>query len=164
MSRKTNDEKRSRARASIMKIWIDGDACPVVIKEILFRAANRTKTDVTLVANQFMRLPPSPHIHFLKVPSGFDVADNEIVKRLEKSDLVITSDIPLADAVLEKGGKALSFRGEIFSPDSIKERLDTRDFLETLRSSGIQTGGPAALNQADRQVFGNALDKILQHK
>ena len=145
-----------------MKIWVDADACPGVIKEILFRAARRTETEITLVANQFMRVPPSPYIHFLKVAAGFDVADNEIVKRISSGDLVITSDIPLADAVISKSAHALSFRGERFTPDSIKERLGTRNFLETLRSSGIQTGGPSALSQSDRQAFGNALDQILR--
>ena len=147
-----------------MKIWVDADACPVVIKEILFRAAERIRVPMTLVANQPVRVPPSRHISTLQVASGFDVADNEIVSRLSAGDLVITSDIPLAAEVIEKGGFALSPRGERYSADSIGGRLNMRDFLDTMRASGIHTGGPPALNQSDRQAFANELDKILhQH-
>jgi len=144
-----------------MKIWVDADACPVVIKEILFKAAARTGILLTFVANQFLRLPPSPNIKMLKVTSGFDVADNEIVKRLDAGDLVITSDIPLAAEVIEKGGHALSPRGELYTTDNIRARLNIRDFMDTMRSSGINTGGPPALNQRDRQSFANHLDKLL---
>ena len=144
-----------------MAIWVDADACPVVIKEILFKAAKRTRIEVTLIANQTIAVPNSPYIHFLRVASGFDVADNEIVKRCEVSDLVITADIPLAAEVIEKGGHALNPRGEMYTTDNIKQRLTMRDFMDTLRSSGIQTGGPAALNKSDRQAFANQLDKFL---
>jgi uncharacterized protein YaiI (UPF0178 family) len=144
-----------------MNIWVDADACPVVIKEILFRAADRTKTKVTLVANQFIQTPKSQFISHIQVPGGFDVADNEIVKRLEEGDLVITSDIPLADEVITKGGLALSPRGELYTKENIKARLNMRDFMESMRSSGIQTGGPSALSSSDRQKFGNHLDRWL---
>ncbi|MEE9342547.1 MAG: YaiI/YqxD family protein [Gammaproteobacteria bacterium] len=144
-----------------MKIWVDADACPGVIKEILFRAAERMKVSTMLVANHALRTPPSPYINFLQVSSGFDVADDEIVQRLEAGDLVITSDIPLAADVIEKGGLALSPRGDLFSADTIKARLTMRDFLETMRSSGMHSGGPPALNQSDRQAFANKLDTIL---
>lgn len=144
-----------------MNIWIDADACPVVIKEILFRAAERKQILTTLVANQFISTPNSKWIRMLQVPSGFDVADNEIVKRAEKGDVVITSDIPLAAEVIDKGADALSPRGELFNPDNIKQRLNMRDFLDTLRSSGVNTGGPPPLNQNDRKRFADHLDKLL---
>lgn len=144
-----------------MKIWVDADACPVAIKEILFRAAERTGVPVTLVANQSLRIPPSRHIKLLLVSPGFDVADNEIVKRLDAGDLVITGDIPLAAEVIEKGGYALNPRGELYSADTIKARLNMRDFMDTLRASGINTGGAPALSQSDRQAFANQLDKLL---
>lgn len=144
-----------------MKIWVDADACPVVIKDILFRAADRTRVELTLVANRSVRTPPSPYIKMLQVTAGFDVADNEIVKRLGVGDLVITGDIPLAAEVIEQGGNALNPRGELYSADSIKGRLDMRDFLDNLRASGIDTGGPSALSQGDRNAFANQLDKLL---
>ncbi len=144
-----------------MQIWVDADACPGVIKEILFRAAERTGVIVTLVANQSVRVPPSPFIKSLRVEAGFDVADNEIVKRTEAGDLVITSDIPLAAEVIAKGGHALNPRGELYTTDNIRQRLNIRDFLDTMRASGVQTGGPAALSQSDRQAFANHLDKLL---
>jgi uncharacterized protein YaiI (UPF0178 family) len=144
-----------------LKIWVDGDACPVAIKEILFRASERTGVLVTLVANQPLRIPKSPFIKFLRVAPGFDVADNEIVKRLSVGDLVITGDIPLAATVLAKGGHALNPRGELYSPDTIKARLQMRDFMDTLRASGIDTGGPAAESQSDRKNFANQLDVFL---
>ncbi len=144
-----------------MKIWVDADACPVVIKEILFRAAERTGVPLTLVANQPMRTPPSPVIKMLQVTSGFDVADNEIVKRLEADDLVITGDIPLAAEAIDRGARALSPRGELFTPENIRERLNMRDFMDTLRASGIDTGGPPALSQSDRKAFASHLDKLL---
>lgn len=144
-----------------MHIWVDADACPVVIKDILFRASKRTKTPMTLVANRFIQTPPDEHIKMLKVQSGFDVADNEIVKRVNEGDLVITSDIPLAAEVIEKGGFALNPRGELYSIDTIKSRLNMRDFMDTMRSSGVHTGGPPPLSQSDRQAFANHLDQLL---
>ena len=144
-----------------MKIWVDADACPVVIKEILFRAAERTGVQLTLVANQPVRIPPSRHIKFIQVTAGFDVVDDEIVKRLDTGDLVITADIPLAAEAIEKGASALNPRGELYSIDNIRARLNMRDFMDTLRSSGIDTGGPPALGQGDRKSFANHLDKIL---
>lgn len=144
-----------------MKIWVDADACPVVIRNILFKAAVRTGVQLTLVANQPIPIPPSPQVKLLQVKSGFDVADNEIVKRMSAGDLVITSDIPLAAEVLEKGGHALNPRGELYSTETIRARLNMRDFLETLRASGIHTGGPPALSQREQQAFANHLDKLL---
>lgn len=143
-------------------IWVDADACPTVIKEILYRAAERKKLPLVLIANQPLRTPPSPYISSLVVSKGFDEADNEIVRRTAPGDLVITADIPLAAEVLEKGGLALNPRGELYNTDTIKQKLTMRDFMETLRASGIQSGGPASLNQSDRQAFANQLDKILQ--
>lgn len=146
----------------MMKIWVDADACPTVIKDILYRAAIRTQCETTLVANQALKTPPSLYLKTLQVGAGFDVADNEIVKRCQPGDLVITSDIPLADEVITKGAAALSPRGELFTTENIKSRLNVRDFMDTLRASGIQTGGPAPLNQTDRQNFANHLDRLLQ--
>ena len=147
-----------------MEIWVDADACPVVIKEILFRAAERTKTKITLVSNHNIKTPASRFITFLRVMPGFDVADNEIVKRVKKSDLVITGDIPLADEVLTNGGCALSPRGELFTKENIKTKLNIRDFMDTLRSSGVQTGGPSSLSQGDRKAFADHLDRWLLNK
>ena len=144
-----------------MTIWVDADACPVVVKEIIFRAAIRTEIQATLVANSFIKVPASKHITFLQVPKGFDVADNEIVGRAEEGDLVITADIPLAAEVMEKGAVALNPRGERYSDDTIKQTLNLRDFMDTMRSSGEHTGGPPPLNQANRQAFANELDKYL---
>ncbi|MGD8570072.1 MAG: YaiI/YqxD family protein [Gammaproteobacteria bacterium] len=144
-----------------MKIWVDADACPVTIKEILFRAADRTGVELILVANKPMRTPPSRHIQSLQVSGGFDVADNEIVKRVTAGDLVITADIPLASEVIDKGGYALNPRGELYTTDTIRERLNMRDFMDTMRASGVNTGGPPALSQRDRQTFANNLDKLL---
>ncbi len=144
-----------------MKIWVDADACPVVIKDILCKAADRTEINTTFVANQFIRTPPSRYIKFIQVARGFDVADNEIVAKVESGDLVITGDIPLASEVIDKGGVALNHRGELYTVENIKERLNMRDFMDTLRGSGIDTGGQAALNQNDRQAFANHLDKLL---
>ncbi len=144
-----------------MKIWVDADACPVVIKEILFRAAQRTETMLTLVANQAIGVPASDFIRTIQVPSGFDVADNEIVKQLDAGDLVITADIPLAAEVIEKGGHALNPRGELYSQDNIRARLNMRDFMDTLRASGIHTGGPPTISHSDRQAFANNLDRFL---
>jgi uncharacterized protein len=144
-----------------MKIWVDADACPAVIREILFRAAQRTGLELTLVANQSVQVPRSPNIRTLRVAAGFDVADNEIIKRVASGDLVITSDIPLAADVIAKGGIALSPRGELHSADNIKARLNMRDFMDTMRASGVQTGGPPVLNQTDRKNFADNLDRIL---
>ncbi len=144
-----------------MKIWVDADACPTVIKEILFRAAERTETLLTLVANHAVRVPASKFVRSVQVPSGFDVADNEIVKRLEAGDLVITADIPLAAEVIEKGGHALNPRGELYAEDTIRALLTMRDFMDTLRASGINTGGPPAITHGDRQAFANSLDRFL---
>ena len=145
-----------------MKIWVDADACPVAVKEILFRAADRTGVELTLVANQPLSTPSSANINTLQVPQGFDVADDEIVKRLKAGDLVITSDIPLAAEVIEKGGHALSPRGELHTTENIGARLNMRDFLDTMRSSGVEmSGGPAAFSQRDKQEFANNLDRFL---
>lgn len=148
-----------------MKIWVDADACPVVIKDILFRAADRTQIETTLVANHSIRIPPSKYIKFQQVSSGFDVADNEIVKRCNIEDLVITSDIPLAAEIVEKGATALNPRGELYTESNIRrQRLNMRDFMDNLRSSGIQTGGAPPISQGDRQAFANNLDKWLAKK
>jgi len=144
-----------------MKIWVDADACPVVVKEILFRAAERVGAELTLVANQPLSVPRSRFIKTLQVPAGFDVADNEIVKRLDAGDLVITADIPLAAEVIAKGGIALSPRGELHSTENIGARLNMRDFMDTMRASGVDTGGPPKLSQGDRQAFANHLDTLL---
>lgn len=145
-----------------MKIWVDADACPVVVKEILFRAAERTGVELALVANQPLATPSAPNITTIQVPKGFDVADDEIVKRLSIGDLVITSDIPLAAEVIEKGGHALSPRGEMHTTENIGARLNMRDFLDTMRSSGVEMGGgPAAFGQRDKQSFANSLDRFL---
>lgn len=144
-----------------MNVWVDADSCPAAIKEILFRAAERKKIKLTLVANQFMRIPTSAHITFLKVASGLDVADNEIVKRLNPGDLVITNDIPLAAEVVGKGGFALNVRGELFSVENVGDRLSIRDFLDSLRASGQETGGPKPMSKKDRAFFANQLDTFL---
>ncbi|OUS23875.1 hypothetical protein A9Q98_14580 [Thalassotalea sp. 42_200_T64] len=147
-----------------MNIWVDADACPVAIKEILFKAADRTNTPTTLLANHALRIPPSRFIKFIQVSSGFDVADDEIVKRVVAGDLVVTQDIPLAAEVIEKGATALNPRGELYTTSNIRARLNMRDFMDTMRASGVQTGGPPALNQADKQAFANNLDRILTKK
>jgi len=144
-----------------MKIWVDADACPVVIKDILFKAANRAQLVTTLIANHYIKIPPSPFIKFVQVQNGFDIADDEIVKRVQKSDLVITSDIPLADEVITKFALALSPRGELYTKENIKSRLNIRDFMDTMRASGVHTGGPSALSQTDRKNFANHLDRII---
>ncbi|MCG9712104.1 YaiI/YqxD family protein [Shewanella insulae] len=144
-----------------MKIWVDADACPGVIKEILFRAAERAEIAVTLVANHAMRIPPSRFIQLVTVSSGFDVADNEIVRRSAPGDLVITADIPLASEVIDKGALALNPRGELYTEHNIKSILNMRDFMDTMRASGVQTGGPAAIGQSEKQAFGNQLDRLI---
>ena len=144
-----------------MQIWVDADACPNIIKEILFRAADRVGISLTLVANKPLRIPSSPHIRTLQVPAGADVADNKIAAEMEPGDLVITADIPLAADVLQRGGVALDPRGGQYTRDNIEESLTMRKFMEELRSGGIDTGGPPRLSQSDRQAFANQLDRIL---
>lgn len=145
-----------------MRIWVDADACPNVIKDILFKAAERVRIPLILIANQAVATPPSRWISARRVPRGFDVADNEILKQLAPDDLVITADIPLAAEVVAQGGHALNPRGEFYTRENIRARLNLRDFMETLRASGIDTGGPAALSRADRQAFASQLDRYLQ--
>jgi uncharacterized protein len=150
------------AAETSVHIWVDADACPAVIKDILYRAADRVRCKLVLVANQPLRTPPSPWIRSMQVEGGFDVADNRIVELSEPGDLVITADIPLAAAVVEKGGHALNPRGELYTVENIRERLALRNFMGELRNSGVRTGGPAALSQGDRQAFANQLDRFLQ--
>ena len=147
-----------------MNIWVDADACPGPVRDILFRAADRTGVALTLVANQPVRTPASRNIRSLVVPAGFDVADNEIVRRASAGDLVITADIPLAAEVIDKGAQALSPRGELYTPETIGDRLNMRDFMDTLRASGVRTGGPPPLGRADRQNFANQLDRLLARR
>jgi uncharacterized protein YaiI (UPF0178 family) len=144
-----------------MTIWVDADACPVVVREILFKAAVRTGVTLTLIANQAVRVPPSPYISAIQVSSGFDVADDEVVRRASAGDLVITSDIPLAAEVIEKGAFALSPRGELLSTENVRSRLIMRDFMDTMRSSGVHSGGAATYSSADKQMFANQLDRYL---
>ncbi len=141
-----------------MTIWVDADACPKVIREVLFRAAQRTGVELVLVANQLLTVPKALNIRALQVPKGFDVADNEIARRIEPTDLLITGDIPLASEVLAKGAQALNWRGEAFSKETIAAQLTMRDFMDNLRASGVQTEGPPPLSQADRQAFARQLD------
>lgn len=147
-----------------MNIWVDADACPAAVREILFRAAERTATRLTLVANQPVRIPPSKYIDRLQVASGFDVADNEIVARVRSGDLVVTSDIPLAAEAIDKGATALSPRGELFTTSNIRARLNMRDFLDTMRASGLDTGGPRAMRATDRKAFADHLDRLLARR
>ena len=147
-----------------MTIWVDADACPRVVKDILYRAAERRKVRVVLVANARFPVPQSRHIEFLRVGSGFDRADEAIVDQAGEGDLVVTSDIPLAAGVIEKGGTGLSPRGEVFNADNIRGRLTMRDFMDELRGSGVMTGGPAALRPKDRQEFSNQLDRMLSSR
>ena len=147
-----------------MQIWVDADACPVVIRDILFRAAVRAGVTLTLVANQPVRVPPSPYISMLRVASGFDVADETIVNRIGAGDLVVTSDIPLAAEAIARGGQALSPRGELYTTDNVRARLNVRDFLDTMRASGIHTDGPPPLSQADRKAFADHLDRFLARR
>lgn len=147
-----------------MNIWVDADACPNVIKEVLFRVADRLQINVTLVANRLLRVPPSRFIKARQVPGGFDVADEEIVRLVVQGDLVITADIPLAADVLKKGGHALNPRGEFYTKDNIEQHLTMRHFMDTLRSSGVETGGPNAFSSADRQAFANQLDRHLTRR
>ena len=144
-----------------MAIWIDADACPKVIRDIVCRAAERTGIQTTFIANQPLSLPPFPNLRSLQVRQGFDVADDEIARRTRAGDLIVTQDIPLANEVIEKGAVALSPRGELFTASTIKARLNMRDFMDTMRASGVQTGGPPALSHADRKLFADQLDRYL---
>lgn len=145
-----------------MQIWVDADACPAAIKEILYRAAERLKIPLTLVANRPLRTPPSSYIRTVQVLPGFDVADKEIVQRVQADDLVITADIPLAAEIIACGALALDPRGELYTPDNIREKLQIRNFMDQLRASGVQTSGPAAFDQADRKRFADRLDRLLR--
>lgn len=144
-----------------MKIWVDADACPVAIKEILYRAANRTQIELTLIANQMLRVPPSPWVKALQVPSGFDVADQRIAEEAVAGDIVVTADVPLAALVIAKGASVIDPRGELLDKNNIQERLTMRNFMETLRNSGVETGGPSSLSSADKQAFASQLDRLL---
>ncbi|RAO75297.1 YaiI/YqxD family protein [Dyella jiangningensis] len=146
------------------QIWVDADACPAAIKEVLFRAAEREQVSVTLVANQWLRTPPSKYVRAIQVPGGFDVADNEIVERVAADDLVVTQDIPLAAAVIAKGALAMHPRGELYTADTIAQRLGMRNFMDELRGAGIDTGGPAAFHPRDKQAFANQLDRWLTRR
>lgn len=146
------------------QVWVDADACPGVVKEILFRAAERARIQVTLVANQWLRTPPSRYIRALQVAGGFDVADTAIVERVRPGDLVVTQDIPLAARVLERGGVAVNPRGERYTADNMAERLSMRNFMEELRGSGVQTGGPPVFHARDRQAFANQLDRWIAQR
>lgn len=144
-----------------MNIWVDADACPVAIKEILYRVANRAGIRLTLIANQMLRVPPSPWIRAVQVPSGFDVADQRIVNEVASGDIVVTADIPLAAQVIAKDALVITPRGELLDKNNVQERLGLRDFMESLRSSGVEIGGPASFSAADRQAFANQLDRLL---
>lgn len=144
-----------------MQIWVDADACPAVIRDILFRAADRTGVRMTLVANKPTRVPVAPNLRFMQVPKSFDAADKRIVELMEQGDLVVTADVPLAAAAIEKGGTALNPRGELYTKENVRERLSVRNFLDELRSGGVNTGGPPALSQRERQIFANQLDTWL---
>lgn len=144
-----------------MHIWVDADACPGAVKEILFRAATRTGVPLTLVANQPLHVPPADNIAMLQVPKGFDAADHEIVRRLNPGDLVITADIPLAAEAIEEHAQALSPRGELYTRENVRAALNMRDFMDTMRASGLATGGPPALGSRERQAFANGLDRLL---
>ncbi|QWL07791.1 YaiI/YqxD family protein [Shewanella algae] len=156
-------QNQNEQASDLAQIWVDADACPVVIREMLVRAAARTGINVTFVANQALRIIGAASVKTLQVPKGFDVADNEIVRLCQAGDLVISNDIPLAAEVIDKGAKALNSRGELLNRDNVRARLNMRDFLDTLRASGIDTGGSPKLSQADRQAFANELDKYLLH-
>ena len=161
MSESATAAGSGRTEKRAFQIWVDADACPAVIKDILFRAAEREAIRLTLVANQPLRMPPSPFIRALQVPRGFDVADAEIVLRVKAGDLVITADIPLAAAVIDKQAHALDPRGELYTRDTIRERLTMRNFMDELRGAGVQTDGPASFSASDRQAFANQLDRFL---
>lgn len=144
-----------------MQIWVDADACPKAIRDILFRAAERTRVSLTLVSNQPLQAPASCYVGAVQVPGGPDVADSRIVEQVRQGDLVITADVPLAAEVIEKGGCALNPRGEFYTEDNVRERLAIRDFMTDLRSAGVDTGGPSSLSPGDRQAFANQLDRYL---
>jgi len=144
-----------------MHVWVDADACPVVIKEILYRAAGRVGVPVTLVSNMSLRVPPSPFITTIRVPKGFDGADQRIAALMQPGDLVITADIPLAAEVVRRGGRALDPRGELYTEDNVQEHLAVRNLMDSLRGGGENLGGPAAFNQTDRHAFANQLDRLL---
>jgi uncharacterized protein YaiI (UPF0178 family) len=154
----------SDASAPAPQVWVDADACPAVVKDILFRAADRAQVAVTLVANQWLRTPPSRWIRSLQVAGGYDVADTAIVERVHAGDLVVTQDIPLAARVLDKGAVAVNPRGDLYTPDNMAERLSMRNFMDELRGSGVQTGGPATFHARDRQAFANQLDRWLAQR
>lgn len=149
---------------SAPRIWVDADACPVVIRDIIVRAAERAHVHTTFVANQWVRLPASPWLQALQVPGGFDVADQAIVDRLAAGDLVVTQDIPLAAQAIERGADALHPRGERYTKDTIAERLSMRNFMDELRGAGVATGGPPTLHARDRQAFAAQLDRWLAHR
>ncbi|MFQ3250660.1 YaiI/YqxD family protein [Glaciecola sp.] len=144
-----------------MQIWVDADACPLVIKEVLIKASQRTLVPLTFVANQYISVPPNAHITSLQVSAGFDVADDEIVKRCQPNDLVITGDIPLAAEIIAKDGLAVNFRGEAYDKATIKATLTMRDFMDQIRASGERTGGPKAFSAKDKMNFANQIDRIL---
>jgi uncharacterized protein len=154
-------QSSAAAPARAAQIWVDADACPVIVREILFRASARTGVPITLVASRPVRLPGTAGIRFVQVPAGFDAADKRIVELMARGDLVVTADVPLAAAVIEQGGTALNPRGELYTPENVRERLSMRNFLDELRGSGVNTGGPAALGQRERQLFANQLDRWL---
>ena len=147
-----------------MRIWVDADACPAAIKDILFRAAERVRVPLTLVANQPLRVPPSPWIKTIRVPGGFDAADDRIVQEIEPNDLVVTADIPLAAVVIDRDAHALNPRGAFYTKDNVREHLALRNLREELRASGVEIGGPAAFNHSDRQAFANQLDRFLTRR
>ena len=157
MQTSINEKANSGAR----QIWVDADASPKVIKEILYKACERTKTNMVLVANQLLETPRSRYIRSVQVPSGFDVADNYIVENSNKSDIVITADIPLAAELVAKDCVVLNPRGERYTKENIRQTLNMRDFMDSLRSSGVQTGGPDSFSKSDRMAFANSLDRIL---
>ena len=144
-----------------MHIWVDADACPNVIKDVLFRAANRAQIPLTMVANQYLKVPASPYIKAIQVAAGFDVADNHIAQHVEPGDIVITADIPLAADIVEKGAKGINPRGTLYNEHNIKQKLTMRNFMEEMRSTGQISGGPAPFDARDKQAFANTLDKLL---
>jgi uncharacterized protein len=144
-----------------MTVWVDADACPNLVKQILFRAAERTGVELTLVANQSLTIPKRANIRMLQVAQGFDIADNEIVRLIEANDLLVTSDIPLAAEAIAKGAQVITPRGETLAKENIRGRLNMRDFLDTMRSSGVHSGGPAAISESDKRAFANGLDSYL---
>lgn len=144
-----------------MHIWVDADACPAVVKDILFRAARRTEVPVTLIANQMMRVPPSPYIRSLQVPAGFDQADRRIAESVQAGDLVVTADVPLAAQVIARGARVIDPRGDLLDAGNIDDRLALRNFMDEMRTQGAVSGGPSAYGTADRQAFANQLDRLL---